>query len=120
MFHRSAAAAVAPHNLHKQRKILKLKLLYICTSYVIYLQLTVRQLKQEFTHFYSNSGNVNIINQWKCVKEGLRLNAKKIEVITYNIRPPDHLPLMIIRGTALKEVSDFKYMGAWVECQSRT
>ena len=49
----------------------------------------------------------------ECAKVGLRLNAKKTEVIAYNI-PQEHLPLTTTEGTALKEVTDFKYLGAWV------
>ncbi|KAJ8351951.1 hypothetical protein SKAU_G00234270 [Synaphobranchus kaupii] len=49
----------------------------------------------------------------ECAKIGLWLNAKKTEVITYNILP-DHPPLMTTGGTALKEVTDFKYLGSWV------
>ena len=49
----------------------------------------------------------------ECAKVGLRLNAKKTEVITYNI-PSEHPPLTMTGGTALKEVKDFKYLGAWV------
>ena len=49
----------------------------------------------------------------ECAKVGLRLNSKKTEVITYNI-PPGHPPLMTAEGNPLKEVSDFKYLGSWV------
>ena len=49
----------------------------------------------------------------ECAEVGLRLNAKKTEVMTYNI-PKEHLPLTTTEGTVLKEVSDFKYLGAWV------
>uniref|UniRef100_A0A3B1IYM6 Reverse transcriptase domain-containing protein n=1 Tax=Astyanax mexicanus TaxID=7994 RepID=A0A3B1IYM6_ASTMX len=49
----------------------------------------------------------------ECAKVGLRLNAKKTEVITYNI-PPEHLPLTTAGGTVLNEVDDFKYLGSWV------
>ena len=49
----------------------------------------------------------------ECAKVGLRLNAKKTEVITYNI-PSEHPPLTTTGGTALKEVKDFKYLGSWV------
>ncbi|KAJ8338626.1 hypothetical protein SKAU_G00354120 [Synaphobranchus kaupii] len=49
----------------------------------------------------------------ECAKVGLRLNAKKTDVITNNILP-DHPPLMTTGGTALKEVIDFKYLGSWV------
>ncbi|KAJ8342490.1 hypothetical protein SKAU_G00324180 [Synaphobranchus kaupii] len=48
----------------------------------------------------------------ECVKVGLGLNAKKTEVIAYNT--PDHLPLRTTGDTALREVSDFKYLGSWV------
>ncbi|KAJ8351146.1 hypothetical protein SKAU_G00226220 [Synaphobranchus kaupii] len=48
----------------------------------------------------------------ECAKVGLRLNAKKTEVIAYNT--PDHLPLRTTGDTALREVSDFKYLGSWV------
>ncbi|KAJ4943497.1 hypothetical protein JOQ06_005997 [Pogonophryne albipinna] len=49
----------------------------------------------------------------ECAKVGLRLNAKKTEVITYNILP-EHPPLITTEGTVLKEVKDFKYLGSWV------
>ena len=49
----------------------------------------------------------------ECAKVGLKLNAKKTEVITYNI-PPEHPPLTTTEGTVLKEVKDFKYLGSWV------
>ena len=49
----------------------------------------------------------------ECAKVGLRLNAKKTEVITYNL--PDHSPLTTTEGAVLKEVKDFKYLGAWVD-----
>ena len=49
----------------------------------------------------------------ECAKVGLRLNAKKTEVITYNT-PPEHQPLTTAGGTVLKEVDDFKYLGSWV------
>ena len=42
-----------------------------------------------------------------------RLNAKKTEVITYNIQT-DHTSLTTSGGEALKEVNDFKYLGSWV------
>ena len=45
----------------------------------------------------------------ECAKVGLRLNAKKTEVITYNIQA-EHPPLTTTEGTALKEVKD--YLGA--------
>ncbi|KAJ8346398.1 hypothetical protein SKAU_G00277990 [Synaphobranchus kaupii] len=48
----------------------------------------------------------------ECAKVGLGLNAKKTEVIAYNT--PDHLPLRTTGDTALREVSDFKYLGSWV------
>ena len=50
----------------------------------------------------------------ECAKVGLRLNAKKTEVITYNIDPQKKVPLMTTEGIALKEVNDFKYLGSWV------
>ena len=49
----------------------------------------------------------------ECARVGLRLNAKKTEVITYNIQA-EHPPLTTTEGIALKEVKDFKYLGAWV------
>ncbi|KAJ4939860.1 hypothetical protein JOQ06_029296 [Pogonophryne albipinna] len=49
----------------------------------------------------------------ECAKVGLRLNAKKTEVITYNILP-EHPPLTTTEGTVLKEVKDFKYLGSGV------
>ena len=41
------------------------------------------------------------------------LNAKKTEVMTYNM-PQDHPLLITTVGSVLKEVSDFKYLDAWV------
>lgn len=49
----------------------------------------------------------------ECTKVGLRVNAKKTEVMTYNV-PPEHQPLITAEDTVLKEVEDFKYLGAWV------
>ncbi|CAM4576982.1 unnamed protein product [Leuciscus chuanchicus] len=49
----------------------------------------------------------------ECTKVGLRVNAKKTEVMTYNV-PPEHQPLITAGGTVLKEVEDFKYLGTWV------
>ena len=49
----------------------------------------------------------------ECIKVGLGLNAKKTEVMTYNI--PEHDPLRTVTGDVLKEVADFKYLGSWVE-----
>ena len=49
----------------------------------------------------------------ECAKVGLRLNAKKTEVLTYNV-PPEHQPLITAGSTVLKEVEDFKYLGSWV------
>ena len=49
----------------------------------------------------------------ECAMVGFRLNAKKTEVITYNIQT-DHTPLTTSGGDALKEVNDFKYLGSWV------
>ena len=49
----------------------------------------------------------------ECAKVGLRLNAKKTEVLTYNI-PPEPQHLTTSEGTDLKEVKDFKYLGSWV------
>ena len=49
----------------------------------------------------------------ECIKVGLGLNAKKTEVMTYNI--PEHAPLRTVSGDVLKEVVDFKYLGSWVE-----
>jgi hypothetical protein len=49
----------------------------------------------------------------ECTKVGLRVNAKKTEVMTYNV-PPEHQPLITVGDTVLKEVEDFKYLGAWV------
>ncbi|XDV26400.1 hypothetical protein PO909_030130 [Leuciscus waleckii] len=39
----------------------------------------------------------------ECTKVGLRVNAKKTEVMTYNV-PPEHQPLITAGGTVLKEV----------------
>ena len=44
---------------------------------------------------------------------GLALNARKTEVITYNIK--DHLHLKTTSGAELRSVEDFKYLGSWVE-----
>ena len=44
---------------------------------------------------------------------GLRLNAKKTEVITYNSHI-DHQPITTSDGNALREVNDFKYLGSWM------
>ena len=49
----------------------------------------------------------------ECAEVGLRLNAKKTEVMTYNI-PKEHLPLTTTEGATLREVNDFKYLGAWI------
>ncbi|KAJ8381294.1 hypothetical protein SKAU_G00020720 [Synaphobranchus kaupii] len=49
----------------------------------------------------------------ECAKVGLWLNAKKTEVITYNI-PSEHPPLITTGGVALNEVKNFKYLGSWV------
>lgn len=49
----------------------------------------------------------------ECAKVGLRLNAKKTQVITYNI-PPEHQPLTTAGGTVLKEADDFGCLGSWV------
>ena len=49
----------------------------------------------------------------ECAKVGLRLNAKKTEVITYNIHT-DHPPITTSDGNALREVNDFKYLGSWM------
>ena len=49
----------------------------------------------------------------ECSKVGLGLNAKKTEVMTYNI--PGHNPLKSTSGSLLKEVDDFKYLGSWME-----
>ena len=40
-------------------------------------------------------------------------NRKKSEVITYNILP-NHPPLRTTEGNAVKLVSNFKYLGSWV------
>lgn len=47
----------------------------------------------------------------KCAKVGLKLNAKKTEVMTYNILS-DQSALTTTGGTALKEMNDF--LGTWV------
>ena len=49
----------------------------------------------------------------ECAKVGLRLNAKKTEVITYNFHM-DHPPITTSDGNALREVNDFKYLGSWM------
>ena len=48
----------------------------------------------------------------ECKRVGLCLNAKKTEVIYINT--PEHEPLKLIDGRELKEASDFKYLGSWV------
>ena len=54
----------------------------------------------------------------ECAKVGLRLNAKKTEFIAYNL-PVEHPPLRTTEGTTLKKVSDFKYLGSWVNSTER-
>ena len=49
----------------------------------------------------------------ECAMVGLRLNAKKTEVITYNSHI-DHQPITTSDGNALREVNDFKYLGSWM------
>lgn len=49
----------------------------------------------------------------ECAKVGLKQNANKKEVITYNILP-NHSALTTTGGTALKEVNVFKHLGAWM------
>jgi hypothetical protein len=49
----------------------------------------------------------------ECGKVGLGLNAKKTEVMTYNIS--GHEPLKTNAGNTLKEVDDFKYLGSWMD-----
>ncbi|XP_061915590.1 protocadherin-15-like [Entelurus aequoreus] len=49
----------------------------------------------------------------ECARVGLRLNAKKTEVITYNLHM-DHPPITTSDGNALREVNDFKYSGSWI------
>jgi len=49
----------------------------------------------------------------ECSKVGLGLNAKKTEVMTYNI--PGHNSLRTSRGNILKEVDNFKYLGSWMD-----
>ena len=49
----------------------------------------------------------------ECSKVGLGLNAKKTEVMTYNIS--GHNPLRTCSGNTLKEVDDFKYLGSWMD-----
>ena len=51
--------------------------------------------------------------EMECNRVGLSLNARKTEVITYNV--PDHVPLTTLEGRPLKEVNDFKYLGSWVD-----
>lgn len=41
------------------------------------------------------------------------MNAKKTEVMTYNI--PGHNSLRTSRGNILKEVNNFKYLGSWMD-----
>ena len=49
----------------------------------------------------------------ECGKVGLGLNARKTEVMTYNI--PGHNPLKTSGGCILKEVDNFKYLGSWMD-----
>ena len=56
---------------------------------------------------------VHLYRELEFAKVGLRLNATKTEVITYNV-PPEHQPLTTAGGTVMKEVEDFKYLGSWV------
>jgi hypothetical protein len=49
----------------------------------------------------------------ECKNVGLELNAKKTEVMTYNIE--DQCPIKTTSGAVLKRVADFKYLGSWVE-----
>ena len=49
----------------------------------------------------------------ECHGVGLSLNARKTEVMAYNIK--DHLELRTASGAELKRVGDFKYLGSWVE-----
>ena len=51
--------------------------------------------------------------QNECGKVGLGLNARKTEVMTYNI--PGHNPLKTSGGCILKEVDNFKYLGSWMD-----
>jgi len=49
----------------------------------------------------------------ECEKVGLELNAKQTEVMTTNT--PAHEPLTAIKGNNLAEVSNFKYLGSYME-----
>lgn len=49
----------------------------------------------------------------ECAKVGLRFNAKKTDVITFNTHM-DHLLITTSDGSALREVSGFKYLDSWV------
>lgn len=49
----------------------------------------------------------------ECAKVGLRLNAKKTEVMTYNFHKI-HPPITTSDGNALREVNDFKHFGSWM------
>ena len=49
----------------------------------------------------------------ECMKVGLKINAKKTNVIKYNIH--HEAPLQTSEGKTLSEVNDFKYLGAWVD-----
>ena len=46
----------------------------------------------------------------ECMKVGLHLNAKKTEVMLFNIG--EHPPLLTTGGVRLEEVLDFKYLGS--------
>ena len=49
----------------------------------------------------------------ECEKVGLELNAKKTEVMTINI--PGHEPLATMKSKELAEVSNFKYLGSYIQ-----
>ena len=53
----------------------------------------------------------------ECARVGLRLNAKKTEVIAYNI--PEPLRLKTRDGSSLKVVPDFEYLGSWVDLSDK-
>lgn len=57
----------------------------------------------------------------ECAEVGLGLKAKKTEysLLQHNFSSADHLALMTRRGFALKEASDFKYLGSRVNLQEQ-
>ena len=86
----------------------------------LHIMKTVRNHSRRSFYLVNNVVNRNRPErvELECAKVCLLLNTKKTEVITYNI-PQEHPPLTTIDGTALNEISDFKYLGAWVNSTER-